>query len=76
MTKLINPNPARRWEIRDALTTIVQQGGRVARPYTLSIRDPVAGSGDRPAHVEFDAATGTMGLNEAYFQVWYGTLRD
>lgn len=41
----------------------------MARPYTLSIRDPQAGSGDRPSHVEFDAAAGTVALNEAYMSV-------
>jgi hypothetical protein len=42
----------------------------VARPYTLSIHDPKAGSGDRPCHVLF--SNGTTALNEGHFQVGMG----
>ncbi len=41
----------------------------MARPYTLSIQDSVAGLRDRPCHVEFDAAKDAPVLNEGCFQV-------
>lgn len=47
----------------------MQQGGRVARAYTLSVRDPQAGSGDRPSHLEWDAAEQKVVLNEGRFRV-------
>lgn len=48
------PNPWRwpdEFEIRDALKTIVQMGGQVARIYTLTVRRPDDGA-DVPRHIQ------------------------
>ena len=58
-----------RWEQTDALRSVLHQGGRVARPYTLSIEDKtVHPDPARRCHVEWDPNTQNFVLNEEYMQ--------
>lgn len=58
-----------RWEQADALRSVLHQGGRVARPYTLSIEDKtVHPDPARRCHVEWDPSTCRFCLNEQYMQ--------
>jgi hypothetical protein len=58
-----------RWEMADALRSVLHQGGRVARPYTLSIEDKtVHPDPARRCHVEWDPNLKKFCLNEEYMQ--------
>ncbi|GAB5037588.1 beta-mannanase [Nannochloropsis oceanica] len=59
-----------RWEQTDALRSVLHQGGRVARPYTLSIEDKIVHPDPaRRCHVEWDPKSQKFCLNEQYMQV-------
>eukprot|EP00624_Nannochloropsis_granulata_P005632 evm.model.NODE_39996_length_24202_cov_37.737171.4 len=59
-----------RWEQTDALRSVLHQGGRVARPYTLSIEDKIVHPDPaRRCHVEWDPDSEKFCLNEQYMQV-------